>query len=167
MEEIAQAITHDYKDESFVIVSILKGACILTADLQRVLYTLQCRQFRTSFVSIRTYRSGTESSRNPQLIQDVDFDPKDEQILLVDDIIDTGISLRFLHHIMTERGAKSVRSFAFLSKPERREVDYEANYVGFSVPNVWVEGYGMDSDEYGRGNPNIIVGPSICLGCER
>jgi hypoxanthine phosphoribosyltransferase len=158
LDEISSLIAVDYPSE-FVLVSILKGSCTVTADLQRALYKVGCTKFSTSFITLKSYLSGTESSRKPKLVQDVDFDPQNKHILLVDDIIDTGYTLLFLHRHLKERGA-SVHSFVLLSKPERREVDYEADYVGFTIPNVWVEGYGMDSDEKGRGNPDIIVGPS-------
>lgn len=160
LESLAKQIAEDYKDTSLLIVGILKGACMVISDLQKALYKSDYKNFQISFVTVKSYFSATESSKNPHLVQDIDSDPEGAEILLVDDIIDTGISLRFVHHTLKDRGAKSVKSLALLSKPDRREVDYKADYVGFIIPNIWVEGYGMDSDEKGRGNPNIIVGPS-------
>lgn len=154
LREIALQIAKEYT-KPFLIVSILKGACMVTTDFQRALFDAGVTTVELSFVTIKSYIK-TESSKNPQFIYMGDFNPQGKQILIIDDIIDTGFTLQFLHNYLQEQGAV-VRSFALLSKPERREVSYEADYVGFSIPNVWVEGYGMDTEEKGRGNPNIIV----------
>ncbi len=160
VKELALRISIDYKKQPFMLVSILKGAHVFTADLERALYQANCTHQRLCFITLRTYVTGTESSKEPKLVHDIDFDPKDKHILLVDDVFDTGVSLGYLAELFTERGAASVKSCVLISKSSKREAVYEPEYVGFVLPDVWLEGYGMDTDERGRANPDIIIGPS-------
>jgi hypoxanthine phosphoribosyltransferase len=163
IDELAARISVDYKNQSFVVVSILKGANIFAADLQRAIYKTGCTQFRVSFIGIRTYVSGTQSSKQPKLVHGIDFDPAGKHILLLDDVIDSGISLKHVVGLLTEQRAASVKSCVLISKTSPRDVVYEPEYCGFTLPDVWLEGYGMDTNEHGRGNPHIIEGPSITL----
>jgi hypoxanthine phosphoribosyltransferase len=89
-------------------------------------------------------------------VTDIDLDIKDRDVLIVDDVFDTGKSFRFVDKHLKDKGAKSVTGFALLAKPDRQEVVYRPKYIGFNVADMWVEGYGMDSAEKGRSNPDVI-----------
>ena len=161
LQSLASQIAVDYGKKSFMLVGILKGASTVLADLQRALYNAGCHDFTINFIKVSSYGLKTENTKGPQLIQKLDFDPKNENILIVDDIIDTGLSIQYIEKLLKARKAASIRSFTLLSKPSKRLVKFEPDYIGFIVPDVWIEGYGMDTKEYGRGNPDIIVGSSL------
>ncbi|MBI5122288.1 hypoxanthine phosphoribosyltransferase [Candidatus Roizmanbacteria bacterium] len=157
MYELAKELKHDYGDKSFILLGILKGSFIVIADLIRALHKEGCFNSQLSFMTLKSYHSDESSQTDIKIVQDIDFNPKDKHILMVDDIFDTGKSFEFIYELMVKRGAASVEGFALLAKPDRHQVIYRPRYVGFTVPNVWVEGYGMDREEYGRGNPMVIV----------
>lgn len=157
LQKIAQQIAHEYHNQQLLIISILKGAFIVTADLERELYKQGLHNIQTSFTRIKTYQD-TKSSQKPQILQPIDIDITDKHILLVDDIIDTGITLQFLHAHLTDQ-TRSIKSFALISKPDRRLVNYNTDFTCFQIPNLWIQGYGLDTNEQGRPNPNIILGP--------
>jgi hypoxanthine phosphoribosyltransferase len=160
LQKIAQIIAKDQSNQKCTIVGVLKGACLLVADLQRELYKAGMKNVEINFVKIKSYLSGTQSSRQPMLTSEIDFYPKDKNILIVDDIIDTGLTLKFLSTLLLKKGAASVRSLTLVSKPNRREVEFEPDYTCFEIPDVWIQGYGMDTNELGRNNPDIIIGPA-------
>ncbi|HSA83366.1 MAG TPA: phosphoribosyltransferase family protein, partial [Patescibacteria group bacterium] len=110
-----------------------------------------------SFLILKSYHASTTVAKDITLVTDIDVDPRDRDVLIVDDIFDTGKSFDFVDRHLKMQHPASVTGFALLAKPDRHEVVYRPNYIGFSVPDVWVEGYGMDSAEKGRGNPDIIV----------
>lgn len=161
LQKIAPVIAKDYTGQELTLVGVLKGACLVIADLERLLYKTGLKKVEINFVQIKSYLSGTQSSHQPMLTSKIDFDPKNKNILLVDDIIDTGLTLKFLHELLIKKGTASVRSFTLVSKPRRREVKFEPDYVCFEIPNVWIEGYGMDTNGLGRNNPDIIIGPAL------
>lgn len=156
LNELAKEIAHDYQGQSLLVVGILKGAFVIMADLVRALHKAGCRDVEISFLILKSYFSSTTTSKDVTLVTDIDVDPRDRHVLLVDDIFDTGKSFDFVDRHMKMQGAASVEGLALLAKTDRHEVVYRPKYVGFPVPDVWVEGYGMDSAEKGRGNPNII-----------
>lgn len=158
IKELALDIAKDFAGKRLLVIGILKGAFILTADLARELHTAGLTDFEVSFMTVKSYRAGTTSSGVPDIKNDLDIDCRNRGMLLVDDIFDTGKSIQAIHKKLIEQGARSVKSLVLLSKPGRKEVSYTPDYVGFSIPNLWVEGYGMDTNEYGRGEPNIIIG---------
>jgi hypoxanthine phosphoribosyltransferase len=155
--ELAHTIAKDYNGRTLVLVGILKGAFIITADLVRALHKEGYTDVEVSFLILKSYYASTTVAKDVTLVTDIDIDPKGRHILLVDDIFDTGKSFAFVDKHMKMQGAASVEGFALLAKPERHEVLYRPKYVGFEVPDKWVEGYGMDSAEKGRGNPDIII----------
>lgn len=160
LKKIAPIIAKDYADKKLMLVGILKGACIVLADLERELYKAGLKKIEINFVQIKSYSaSAVQSSGHPKLICPLNFDPKDQNILIMDDVIDTGVTLQFLSKLLIKKGAASVRIFTLVSKPKRREVKLEPDYVCFEIPNVWIQGYGMDTNELGRNNPDIIIGP--------
>ncbi|HLL61178.1 MAG TPA: hypoxanthine phosphoribosyltransferase, partial [Candidatus Nitrosocosmicus sp.] len=159
LEEISEEINTKYKDQELVIIAIMKGSYILLADLTRKLHKKGLTNFIVDFIDIKSYGSSTESSREPQIIKDVEISLKDKNVLLVEDILDTGHTLNTVYQLIKNKFVSSIKTFALISKPERREVEFEAEYVGFVIPNIWIQGYGLDTDEKGRGEAGIIVGP--------
>ncbi len=162
---VASEVINDYPNGDPTLLGIWEGAEPVTKDFQKALQA-RGRQIEYRAITFKSY-SGTTSSGTIDMVNGLDFNPQGQDLLLVDDIIDTGRTLQFADKFLREKGAASVRSFALLSKPTRREVAYEPDYVGFVIPDIWVEGYGMDSDGYGRENPHIIVGPYASLNNER
>lgn len=156
IQELAKEIVNDYKGRSLVLVGILKGAFIVTADLIRALHKEGFTDVEVSFLILKSYHGNMTVSQDVTLVTDIDIDPRGKHLLVVDDIFDTGKSFAFVDKHMKLQGAASVEGFALLAKTDRHEVTYRPKYIGFPVPNQWVEGYGMDSDEKGRGNPEII-----------
>ncbi len=159
VKELAQEISNDYKNKELLILSVLKGAFKITNDLSEELHVAGLTDLSITFMTLKSYPSGTISSSAAKIIHHMDIHPKDKNILIVDDIIDTGKSLNTIINLVKKDGCKSVKTFALLDKPDRREINIHADYVGFTIPDVWVQGYGMDTDELGRAEPNIIIGP--------
>lgn len=159
IKELAKEIVKKYKNKKLLVVGILKGGYKTTSVLFEELHKAGLTDAQLSFVTLRSYGAGTEALEGPKIVHDIDLSPKGRNILLVDDILDTGRTLKLLQDIMNDRGAASVSSFVLIDKPERREVKCFATYTGFAVPNLWLQGFGMDTDEVGRADPNIIVGP--------
>ena len=153
--ELAVEIVEGYEGKDFVAVAVLKGAYIFMADLHRALWDagVDCE---VDFVELSSYEGGTESSKNPRITRDLDRDVAGKEVLVVEDIVDTGWSLDFLERYLIQKGVTRVKKVALLSKPSRREIEVKVDYVGFEVEG-WVEGCGLDTDQKGRGNPNVVV----------
>jgi hypoxanthine phosphoribosyltransferase len=159
LEELAFKISQKYKGKNLLVVGILKGAFKLTADLASELHKQGLTDLEISFVTLKSYPDGTRAKYEPKIIQDMDINPEGRCVLLVDDVLDTGRSLQIIHKLIESKKAKTVESFALVDKPQKRQVDYKTDYVGFTLADVWLQGYGMDTGEVGRADPNIIVGP--------
>lgn len=155
LEELAAEIAEKYQGKRLLLVGVLKGAYVVMADLSRVLFRAGLTDVEIDFVQISSYGADTESSRNPRLLKDCDTDVFGRHVLFVEDIVDTGYSLAALHAIFSARGAASLETFALLSKPNRREIEVPVEYIGFEVGD-WVEGLGLDTDQQGRANPDIV-----------
>lgn len=157
--EMAKMIAGDYQKKDIVVIGLLKGACLVTSELVQRLYKLGLRQLMLDFLTVRSYAAGTTATTAPRVVNDTSLDLKNRHVLVVDDIIDTGKSLAFVKEHLQKKGATHVAFFTLLDKPTRRKVDFKPEYVGFTIPDIWVQGYGMDTDEIGRGSPDIIKGP--------
>ena len=157
VQELGRHIREDLKGESVVLIGVLKGAAIFLADLARAIH-LDCT---FDFVAVSSYKSGTESSGAVQLIKDLTEPIEDRHIIIVEDILDTGITLSFLRSHFERHQPRSIRIAALLDKPSRRLQPIQADYIGFSIPNQFVIGYGMDYAERYRNLPDIrIVQPA-------
>lgn len=152
--QLGQELTKEYGDKNPVFVGVLKGAVVFYADLVRE-FDAPCQ---LDFIRISSYE-GTHSTGNIRLRQDVSCDLKDRHVVVVEDILDTGRSLKFVYEYLMEKGAASVRTCTLLDKPEGRTEDapFEADYVGFSIPNAFVVGYGLDYDEKYRNLPYVGI----------
>lgn len=154
---LAREIDRDYATTGVVIVCVLKGAAIFTADLLRV---LRAEVHRVEFVRASSYGSGTESSGDVRLAGTLDpGHVSGQHVLIVDDIADTGYTCLAVKEYIRGLGPASLQYCTLLDKPERREVDVQYEYVGFTIPNHFVVGYGMDFDERYRGLPAIYYFP--------
>lgn len=156
IKNLASRIKEDYKDKSLVLIGILDGAFMLMADLSRELFKLEMKDFEVDFIGVSSYLEGTKSSKKPKITKELVVDILRKDVLIVEDIIDTGWSIDFLIKYLKEKNPKQVKLLSLLSKPARRELKVKIDYLGFEIENVWVEGYGMDTDQKGRGNPDII-----------
>jgi hypoxanthine phosphoribosyltransferase len=151
--ELAAQISYDYAGRKLLIVGILNGAFIFMADLVRRL-AVPCR---VDFVRMVSYGSGSVSSGEVRITKDLEMPIAGRDILIVEDIVDTGLTLSRLVEVLRERQPASLRVCAFLDKAERRRVPFTADYVGFSIPDHFVVGYGLDYNENFRFLPDVCV----------
>ena len=151
--ELANKINEDYKGKEIILVSILKGSIIFTAELAK---KLNNPKIKIDFMRVSSYEGeNTESSEKPSLKIDLSTDIKGKDIIIVEDIIDTGITLEFLLETLTSRKPNSIKLCTLLDKPERRKTQVKVDYVGFTIPNEFVVGYGLDTDGYYRCLPYV------------
>ena len=150
IKEIAKKIDNEYDGEEIIVVSVLKGAVIFTVDLVKNMKT----PLELEFVQISSYK-GTESTGNIIVKKDLEKDIEGKNILIVEDIVDSGRSLKYLKEYFLSKNPKSVKIVVLLDKKERREVNINVDYVGYEIPNKFVVGYGLDIDEKLRNLPYI------------
>lgn len=153
VSEMGKKISEDYKDKDLLLVSVLKGSVVFMADLMRAV-TIPCN---IDFMAVSSYGSGTKSSGIVKIIKDLDKNIEGKDLLIVEDILDSGNTLYYLKEILSARKPKSIKICTLVDKPERREADIVADYVGESVPNEFIVGYGLDYNEYYRNLPFIGV----------
>ncbi|MBB6144969.1 hypoxanthine phosphoribosyltransferase [Silvibacterium bohemicum] len=153
--EIGRQIDADYAGKSVVLVGVLKGAAIFLADLARSI-TVDCT---FDFVAVSSYGKGQKTSGAVKLIKDLDLPIEGKNIIVVEDILDTGLTLCFLRNLFEQHRPRSLRVAALLDKPSRRLEKIEADYVGFKIPNHFVVGYGMDYAERFRNVRDIRLMP--------
>src|SRR5215213_3828050 len=151
--EMGAEIARDYAGGTPLLIGVLKGAYIFLSDLAR---SIDMR-LGVEFMAISSYGSGTRSSGEVRIVKDLDVPVDGRDILIVEDIVDTGLTLSFLIGSLHQRGAKSVRLAALLDKHERRERDVKIDYCGFQIPDAFVVGYGLDYAERYRNLPYIAV----------
>ena len=159
-DRIAAEITEDYRDSGreLVFVTILKGSILFAADLFRRIPL----PAGIEFMKLSSYGKGTESSGFIQVHLDLKRDVKDADVIVIEDIIDSGRTLEKLSALLSERGAHSVRTCTLLDKPDRRVVNMKADYVGMQIPDEFVVGYGLDYNEKYRNLPYVgILKPSV------
>lgn len=153
---LGQAIHTDYANaEPLHLVCVLNGAFIFMADLVRAIDL----PVTMDFISVSSYGSRTESSGEVKLVKDLDQSLKGKHVILVEDIVDTGYTMRYLLNYLEGRGPLSVKVAALLSKPERRKVDVPVHYLGFEIADAYVYGYGLDAAHIGRNLPFITSKP--------
>ncbi|HPD57301.1 MAG TPA: hypoxanthine phosphoribosyltransferase [Smithellaceae bacterium] len=153
VRELARQISKDYAGRELIVIGILKGAFIFMADLIRVL-SIPCT---IDFVRCASYGTGSESSEKVVLTKDIETAIKDRDVLIVEDIVDTGLTLKYLVEWLKERSPRSLRVCALLDKRKRRKVPFEADYVGFTMDDGFLVGYGLDFGERYRFLPDIYV----------
>lgn len=152
MDEMAQKLDQDYRDKQPIVIPVMTGAMIFAADMvKRLDFKLTVDPIKASSYA------GTSSTGKVKLVQDIKSDVNGRDVLFMEDIIDTGRTLKYLSELMKKRGAKSVKVCAMLDKPETREVDFKADYYGFTAPNAFLVGYGLDYNGLYRNLPYIGV----------
>jgi len=151
--ELGQQISRDYQDQDLLLVCVLKGATAFLADLMREITVPHA----IDFMAISSYGTSTESSGVVRILKDLDTNIAGRNVLIVEDIIDTGRTLSYITQMLKTRGPKSLRICSLLSKPSRREIEIRVDYVGFEIPNKFVIGYGLDFGEIYRSLPYIGV----------
>jgi hypoxanthine phosphoribosyltransferase len=153
VRELAGQISRDYEGRELLLVGILKGAFIFMADLIRGI-SVSCQ---VDFVRLASYGGGSRSSGEVRITKDLEMPVEGRDVLIVEDIIDTGLTLTHLVKVLRERRPASLRVCAFLDKKERRQVPFEVDYVGFTIPDGFVVGYGLDFKENFRFLPDVCV----------
>lgn len=151
--EIGKQITKDYEGKNLLMVSVLKGSVVFMADLMRTVDT----PARIDFMSVSSYGSGTKTSGVVKIVKDLDMNLEGYDLLLVEDILDSGKTLFYLREILQKRNPASIRIATLLNKPARREADIVPDYSCFEVPDEFVVGYGLDYAEKYRNLPYIGV----------
>lgn len=153
VEEIGQQISKDYKDKELLLIGVLKGAFVFLGDLIRHIDI----PVQIDFMAVSSYGSSTESSGVVRILKDLEATIEGKDILIVEDIIDTGLTLNYLVGNLESRGAKSVSICTLLDKPERRKVNMELKYKGFDIPDEFIVGYGLDYAEKYRNLDQIYI----------
>jgi hypoxanthine phosphoribosyltransferase len=153
VHEVAQQITRDFKGERVHLVGVLKGACIFLSDLVREISL----DTSIDFIAVSSYGKGKESSGQVRVLKDLDSNVSGLNVILVEDILDTGLTINYLLRIMQQRKPKALRVAALLDKPSRRVKPVKGDYVGFTIPNEFVVGYGLDYGERFRNLKDVCI----------
>ena len=151
-KRLGEEISRDYKGKNLLLVSVLKGSIVFMADVMRNI-TCDCE---IDFLAVSSY-SGTKTTGVVKFKKDMDVDPDGRDILIVEDILDSGITLSYLKQVLLQRNAASIKVCTFLDKPANRRADIEADYVGKVVPDEFIIGYGLDYNEKYRNLPYVGV----------
>ncbi|MBI5062441.1 MAG: hypoxanthine phosphoribosyltransferase [Desulfatitalea sp.] len=153
VDQIARQISYDYKDANLVMLGVLKGAFVFMADLLR---RLDLKQVTVDFVRLESYGDGADSSGQIRMVKDVEVDIRDKDVLIVEDILDTGLTLDYLKRHLERLQPRSIKICVMIDKFERRKVDVQAQYVGHKVKEGFLVGYGLDYAEAYRHLPGIF-----------
>jgi hypoxanthine phosphoribosyltransferase len=153
VRELGEEISRDYEGKELFLVGVLKGAVFFLSDLMRSL-EVPCE---VDFMAVASYGSSTDSSGVVRILKDLDATIEGKDVLIVEDIIDSGLTLSYLLRTLKAREPRSLEVCALLTKPERREVDLPIRYTGFEIPNKFVIGYGLDHAERYRNLPYVAV----------
>lgn len=151
--DLGKRISADYQGKNLLMVSVLKGSVVFMADLMRAI-DIPCR---IDFMAVSSYGSGVKTSGVVKIVKDLDINLAGYDLLIVEDILDSGVTLSYLKKMLMDRGPASVKICTFLDKPDRRKADIVPDYVGASVPDEFVVGYGLDYDEKYRNLPYLGV----------
>ena len=160
VSKLGAEISKDYKDKNLLLVGILKGSVVFMADLMRE-FTIPCN---IEFMALSSYGSGTRSSGVVRVLKDLSIDIKDYDVLVIEDILDSGNTLFQLKTMLEMRNPKSLKICTFFDKPERRTADIEADYVGAEIPDAFIVGYGLDYDEKYRNLSYVgVIKPEVYM----
>lgn len=158
VKKLGAQISEDYKDKNLLMISILKGSIVFMTDLMRSI-TIPCQ---IDFMAVSSYNSGTKTSGTVRILKDLDRDITGYDVLIVEDILDSGMTLNYLMDILYARNPASIRICTLFDKPERRSVDIFADYKGIEVPDEFIVGYGLDFAEKYRNLPFVgVLRPEI------
>ncbi len=157
--QLGEMISKDYENSnSLLLVTVLKGAAVFLADIMREISV----PHEIDFMVVSSYGAGVKTSGVVKIVKDLDIPLEGKDILIVEDILDSGLTLSYIKELLLSRNPKSIKIVSLLDKPERRKVDLTADYIGYSVPDEFVVGYGLDYDELYRNLPYIgILKPEV------
>lgn len=150
--ELGKQISEDYAGEKVLVVSLLKGSFVFTADLVRAMDI----PTQIEFMTTSSYGDGEESSGKVNIVNDIKAELKDRHVLIVDDIMDSGLTMKVIKDHLESFGPKSVKTCVMLDKPDRRKADIEPDYAGFVIPDLFIVGYGLNYGDYYRNIPYIF-----------
>lgn len=160
-KRLGEQINRDYFGKNLLLVSVLKGSVVFMADIMRQI-TIPCQ---IDFMSVSSYGSGVKTSGVVKIIKDLDLSVEGYDILIIEDILDSGKTLSYLIELLTARNPSSIKICTLLDKPERRQVDLRPDYYGKTIPDAFVVGYGLDYDEKYRNLPYVgILKPCVYGG---
>ena len=158
VKELGAQISKDYKDKNLLMVSVLKGSVVFMADLMRAITV----PAKIDFMAVSSYGSGVKTSGVVKIVKDLDIDLHGYDVLIVEDILDSGMTLKYITELLKSRGTNSIKIATLLDKPSRRKVDIKADYFCFDVPDEFVVGYGLDYNEMYRNYPAVgVLKPEI------
>lgn len=156
--ELGKKISEDYKNKNLLMISVLKGSVVFMADLMRSIDI----SLRIDFMSVSSYGAGVKTTGVVKIIKDLDIDISGYDLLIVEDILDSGLTLQYITEILEQRNPRSIKLCTLLDKPERRKVDLSPDYKCFTIPDEFVIGYGLDYDEKYRNLPFIgVLNPKV------
>lgn len=156
--QLGAEVSDYYRDKKLLMVSVLKGSVVFMADLMRAITI----PVRIDFMSVSSYGSGTKTTGVVRIIKDLEIDITGYDLLIVEDILDSGMTLDYLIDILMQREPQSIRIMTLLDKPDRRQADVRADYTGFTIPDDFVVGYGLDYNEKYRNLPYVgILKPEV------
>lgn len=153
VKEIADNISRDYPDGNILFLGVLKGSVVFVTDLMRAMSV----EVSMDFMAVSSYGSSSQSSGVVRILKDLEADIEDRDVIIVEDIIDTGTTLKYLYENLMRRHPRSLKICCLLDKPERRKTDIKAEYIGFNIPDEFVVGYGLDYAERFRYLPYIGI----------
>ena len=161
VHQLGQAVSQEYAGQDLLLVSVLKGSVVFMADLMRAITI----PHEVDFMATSSYGAGTSTTGVVRILKDLSISIEGRNVVVVEDIIDSGHTLHYLLRLLRDRQPASLRVMALLDKPDRREVDIPVDWIGFSIPNEFVVGYGLDYDEVYRNLPYIgVLRPSVYGG---
>ena len=159
--QLGRQISRDYEGKDLLLIGVLKGSVVFMADLMRQITVPAA----IDFMAVSSYGSGVKTSGVVRILKDLDRSIEGKDLLIVEDILDSGMTLSYLRELLQNRGCASVRIVTLLDKPERRKVDIHPDYVGFQIPDAFVVGYGLDYAEKYRNLPFVgVLKPSVYGG---
>lgn len=153
IKELGEQISRDYAGERITMVCTLRGAVVFFADLIRHI----SNDVELDFISVSSYGGGTTTSGEVKMIKDLSSPIQGKNVIIVEDIIDSGVTLSYLVRMLSTRAPKSLKVCALLDKPSRRKVDFKGDYIGFEIDNEYVVGFGLDYDQQMRNLPEVCV----------
>lgn len=153
VKELGQQLTEAYKDKNLLVISLLKGSFIFTADLVRQIDL----PVRIEFMTTSSYEHGEQTTGTVKIVQDIKVPLEEFDVLIVDDITDSALTMTGVVKLLSERNPKSIKSCVLLDKPSRRKVSYEPDYVGFEIPDMFIVGYGLNYGDYFRNVDHVFA----------
>ena len=151
--QLGAQIAQDYQDKNLLVVGLLKGSFVFVADLMRAID----QKIVIEFMTTSSYHDAEQSTGRVEIIQDFERDLSQYDVLIVDDIIDSGLTMKSVYELIRSRGPRSLKTCALLDKPSRRKVEFECDYVGFTIEDLFIVGYGLNYGDYYRNVDHIFI----------